>query len=83
MDNLPVELNAAVLCSRIAGQMYEGKPWFIELSKNGVYVTEEFFHETFNTWYVEAAYNVNSDYHIHKVDGVKVYCLVSRGDTDV
>lgn len=82
MDNLPAELDAAVLCSRFAGRVYEDKPWFINLSRDGVFVAEEFFHNTFNTWYVEAADNVNSDYHIHKVAGVKVYCLVQREETE-
>lgn len=78
MDNLPVELNTAVLCSRIAGQLYEDKPWFIELSKNGVHVTKEFFHNAFDTWYTESPENIGSDYHIHNVDGVKVFCLAER-----
>ena len=79
--NIPEELNTAITCARIAADIYKQRPWFINLSRNGVFVFEEFFHDIFKTWYVEEALEDN-EYHCFNVDGVKVYCLVQKEEKD-
>jgi len=76
------DVTTAILCARIAGQLYEND-WFINLSRGGVFVTAEFFHKTFNTWYVEESVVFDEAFHCHNVDGVKVYCLVEKEDGHV
>ena len=78
MDKLPFKLKTAILCAGVADQLYEETPWFIDMTRGNVHVTKEFFHNTFDTWYTESPENIDSDYHIHNVNGVRVFCLVQR-----
>jgi len=47
--------------------------------EGSVHLTEQTFHQMFNTWMVEENSSYEDlEYHIHKVGGVKVFCLADK-----
>lgn len=80
---MPEDLTTAILCARVADRISNRRDGIIDLSSGRVHLREELFHKVFNTWIVEPHTDGRLEYHIHKVDGVAVFCLAEKEDGHV
>lgn len=72
MGKLPEEITTAVLLAPLMKRL--DKAGVMPLPEGSVRVSPEVFHNAFSTW-IEDRLGGGFVYHIHKVNGVKVYCL--------
>lgn len=75
-NRLTADVLTAVLASSVASNLCSSAG-IISIDDKGVHLAEFFFHQIFSTWYTEPC-NEDFEYHVHKVNGVRVFTLVLK-----